>query len=96
MDEATAALQRAVDAGELPRGLNPPAAMHVLWGALVGPSVLALCDRLAPGEDRDRLASDVLDAVIAGLQAGCPTTFSPRDCAGDQPGVTPIGAPHEA
>lgn len=80
MADAAAGLQRAVDAGQLPAGLNPVAAMHVLWGALVGPSVLALCQRLGPGEDRDLLARDVLDAVITGLQHGSSVTFVPHEC----------------
>ena len=96
MTDAAAGLQRAVDSGELPRTLNPIAAMHVLWAALVGPSVLALCERLAPDEDRDLLARDVLEAVIAGLQTGCPITFNPRECHGDQAGVAPVGVRNES
>jgi AcrR family transcriptional regulator len=95
MADAANGLQRAVDAGELPATLNPIAAMHVLWAALVGPSVLALCERLAPDEDRDLLAHDVLEAVIAGLRTGCPITFNPRECHGDQVGVAPVGARNE-
>jgi AcrR family transcriptional regulator len=96
MADAADGLQRAVDSGELPRTLNPIAAMHVLWAALVGPSVLALCERLAPDEDRDLLARDVLEAVIAGLQTGCPITFNPRECHGDQAGVAPVGVRNES
>jgi AcrR family transcriptional regulator len=81
MDAATR-LQHAIESGELPVSTNPAAAMHVIWGALVGPSVVGLCQRLAPGEDRDLLARDVLEAVIAGLKSGCPTTFNPRECIG--------------
>jgi AcrR family transcriptional regulator len=83
MADATTRLRKAVEAGELPSTLNPEAAMHVIWGALIGPAVVGLCERLAPGEDRDLLARDVLEAVIAGLRSGCPTTFNPRVCIGD-------------
>jgi AcrR family transcriptional regulator len=94
MADAAAGLQQAIDAGELPAMLNPIAAMHVLWAALVGPSVLALCERLAPDEDRDLLARDVLEAVIAGLRSGCAITFNPRECHGEAAGVLPSGVPH--
>jgi len=70
MADASSWLQRAIDAGQLPASVHPRAAMHVLWGALMGPSVLALCHRLSPGDGRDLLARDVLEAVITGLQAG--------------------------
>jgi AcrR family transcriptional regulator len=96
MADAASGLQRAVDAGELPPTLNPIAAMHVLWAALVGPSVLALCERLAPDEDRDLLAGDVLDAVIAGLRSGCSITFNPRECHADPAGAAAVGVPHES
>jgi AcrR family transcriptional regulator len=96
MADAAAGLQRAVDAGQLPRALNPVAAMHVLWGALMGPSVLGLCQRLAPDEDRDLLARDVLDAVIAGMQAGSPIRFLPHECPLDEVLSRPLGVPNEA
>ena len=97
MTDAAEAIQRAVASGELPPTVNAIAAMHVIWGALLGPSVIGLCQRLAPGEDKDLLARDVLESVIAGLRAGCPTTFTPHECVCDQPGaVAPAGAPvHE-
>jgi AcrR family transcriptional regulator len=95
MAEATAWLQRAIEAGQLPPSINPLGAVHVLWGALMGPSVLALCQRLAPGEERDRLASDVLEAVITGLRAGSPTTFDTGDCPVTQPVVVPAGVGHD-
>lgn len=91
-------LQRAIDAGELPGHVNPAAAIHIIWAALVGAGVIGLCDRLSPGEDRDQLARDVLNAVIAGLQAGSPTTFVPVPNCPAQPGVpAPSGVPsHES
>ncbi len=94
LGDATEGLQRAVDAGQLPPTVNPCAAMHVLWGALVGPSVLGLCQRLAPGEDADQLARDVLESVVAGLKSGCAITFNPRECFVENPGASvPVGVP---
>ena len=72
-----ARIQRAIDAGRLPVGLNPQVALHVLWAALTGPAVLGCTCRLAPGEDCDALARDVLDTTIAGLAAGASLTFVP-------------------
>ncbi|MCC7032396.1 MAG: TetR/AcrR family transcriptional regulator [Acidobacteria bacterium] len=96
LTNATEGLQRAVDAGELPPAVNPCAAMHVLWGALVGPSVLRLCQRLAPGEDADLLARDVLDSILTGLESGHPLTFHPRECCADGPVASAVGVPvHE-
>jgi hypothetical protein len=37
--------------------------------------VVGIRHRLASGEDYDALARDVLNATIAGLQSGIPTTF---------------------
>lgn len=75
LKNAIAQIQKAIDAGAFPNTLNPNAAMHMLWAALVGPAVIGVRHRLASGEDYDALARDVLDAVIAGLQAGVITTF---------------------
>jgi AcrR family transcriptional regulator len=92
LGRAVAALQRATDAGHFPRDMNPHVAMHVLWGALVGPSVIGNCQRLAPGEDGDALARDVLETTLAGLQSGVSLTFVPCECAGDHAGAVPVGA----
>ncbi len=65
-------IQRSIDAGRFPATLNPEVALHVLWAALTGPAVLGCTCRLAPGEDCDALARDVLDTTLAGLAAGTP------------------------
>jgi hypothetical protein len=52
-------------------------AMHVFWAALMGPSVLGLGGRMPPDEDVDALARDVIEATLAGLQAGIRPTFIP-------------------
>jgi len=91
---AAGCIQKAIDAGGFPATLNPHVAMHVLWAALIGPSVLTIRHRLAPGEDYDALARDVLNTTIAGLQTGVQTTFIPGECV-DQAvaGIpVPVGA----
>jgi AcrR family transcriptional regulator len=73
-------IRRCIDAGVFPPATDPEVAMHVLWGALTGPAVIGRhgtgC-RLAPGENPDALARDVLEVTLAGLRAGCRTTFVP-------------------
>jgi AcrR family transcriptional regulator len=70
-------IQRCIETGIFPAGTNAEVAMHVLWGALTGPAVIGSGCRLAPGEDPDALARDVLELMIAGLKAGSATTFRP-------------------
>jgi AcrR family transcriptional regulator len=65
-----AELERGVAARVFPETLKPTVAMRVLTAGMIGIAALKLSDRLAPGEDADRLASDVLDTAIAGLRAG--------------------------
>lgn len=74
---AAGRIQRCIDAGVFPTGTNPEIAMHLIWGALTGPSVIGSGCRLAPGEDADALARDVLELVLSGLRAGSPMTFVP-------------------
>jgi AcrR family transcriptional regulator len=75
---AQARIQRCIDAGLFPPHTDAEVAMHLLWGALTGPAVIGSGCRLAPGEDPDALARDVLELVIAGLKSGtAPTTFVP-------------------
>jgi AcrR family transcriptional regulator len=77
MEFVEAQVQAVIDAGDLPADLNACVAMHVLWAALMGPCVLGLGGRMAPGEDVSALARDVLDAALAGLQTGTHPTFIP-------------------
>ena len=47
---------------------------------------MALGHRLAPGEEPDRLAHDVIEMLVAGLRSGVPTTFvaSAGPCCGEE------------
>lgn len=77
METATTEIQRAIDTGELPGSVRPRAAVSLLWGAMLGPAVIQLGQRLSPGEDGDLLARDILDTTLAGLAAGAPSSFIP-------------------
>jgi AcrR family transcriptional regulator len=90
--KAVSAIQKAIDAGAFPKTLNPNAAMHMLWASLLGPAVVGLRHRLASGEDYDALARDVLNATIAGLQAGVVTTFVSCKCPEEGIAGAPVPA----
>jgi AcrR family transcriptional regulator len=87
---AVDAIQKAIDAGAFPSTLSPNVAMHMLWAGLLGPAVVGIRHRLASGEDYDALARDVLNATIAGLQAGIPTTFVSCKCPGEGVVAAPV------
>jgi AcrR family transcriptional regulator len=70
-------IQRCVDAGIFAPTIDAIVAMHLVWGALTGPAVIGSGCRLAPGEDPDALARDVLELAIAGLRTGSRMTFVP-------------------
>jgi AcrR family transcriptional regulator len=70
-------LERCIDAGIFHPSTNAEVAMHLIWGALTGPAVIGSGCRLAPGEDPDALARDILELTLAGFRAGCATTFVP-------------------
>lgn len=80
IQDACAMLQRGVDAGVFPAATDAHVAFHILWAAVHGPATASLCERLAPDEDPDALARDTLEAAIAGLRAGIPTSFTPSPC----------------
>jgi AcrR family transcriptional regulator len=65
-----AELERCVQANVFPATVKPSVALRVLTAGMLGVAALKLSDRLAPDEDADLLASDVLDTTIAGLRAG--------------------------
>jgi AcrR family transcriptional regulator len=75
-----AAVRALVDRGIFKSSVEPCAALHVLWAALIGPAALALAGRLGPGESPDALARDILESVLAGFQAGVSTTFNALEC----------------
>jgi AcrR family transcriptional regulator len=75
-EEVAALVQRCIDTGAFPGAVEPRAAFRVLGAALAGAASAGLCRRLAPGEDPDRLAHDVIELMIAGFRAGVPTTFA--------------------
>ena len=60
----------------LPGVDSPGAVFRLLWTAAYGVAVFQLSHRLAPGEDSDALAHDLLDATIAGLRHGIDLHFS--------------------
>jgi hypothetical protein len=65
-----------MDEGIFPRVEAPGAVFRLLWTAAYGVAVFRLSHRLAPGEDSDALAQDLLDATIAGLRHGIDLRFS--------------------
>ena len=92
LTNAVTAIQTAIDAGVFPKTLSPNAAMHMLWASLIGPAIVGLRHRLASGEDYDALARDVLNATIAGLQAGVQTTFVSCKCPEEGIAGAPVPA----
>src|SRR5438309_2198357 len=65
-------VQDCIDAKLFPASVNPSVGVRVLTMGILGVSVMRLSDRLGPTENADDLARDVLDVLIAGLQAGVP------------------------
>ena len=92
LTNAVTAIQTAIDAGQLPKTVSPNAAMHMLWASLIGPAVIGIRHRLSSGEDYDALARDVLNATIAGLQAGIASTFVSCKCPEEGIAGAPVPA----
>ena len=63
-------IQGCIESGVFPGNLEPAAAMRALGSGLLGVAVTRVSDRLAPGEDPDKMASNILDLTLAGLKAG--------------------------
>jgi AcrR family transcriptional regulator len=77
---AEADIAACIERGQFSRGLNPAAALHILWVAMLGPATIGLGRRLAPGEDPDALAHDILESTLAGFTTNIGTTFVASDC----------------
>lgn len=78
---AEADVRACIERGQFSRGLDPAAALHVLWAGVLGAASVGLAQRLAPGEDPDALAHDVLESLLAGFTTSIGTTFVAADCA---------------
>jgi AcrR family transcriptional regulator len=69
-------IQQCIEEGLFPGVESAGAVFRLLWTAAYGVAVFRISHRLAPGEDSDALAHDLLDAVIAGLRQGVELQFS--------------------
>ena len=78
---AEADIRACVDRGTFSGALNPAAALHVLWVGMLGAATIGLAQRLAPGEDPDALAHDLLESLLAGFTTNVRTTFVASECA---------------
>jgi AcrR family transcriptional regulator len=74
-------IQACIDRGQFSKTLNPAAAMHVLWVGMLGAATIGLAQRLAPGEDPDALAHDVVESLLAGFTTDVQTRFVASECA---------------
>lgn len=78
---AEADIDACIQRGDFAAGLNPAAALHVLWVGMLGAATIGLAQRLAPGENPDALAHDLLESVLAGFGTkNIRTTFVASDC----------------
>jgi len=68
-------IQRCLDAGLFPGADSPASVFRILTTAMYGVAVFRLSHRLAPGENADALAEDLLDATLAGLRSGIHVRF---------------------
>ena len=62
-------IQCCIDAGALPSHRDAHTVFRLLTMGLLGAAMLRLSDRLAPEENPDSLACQVLDVTLRGLQA---------------------------
>jgi AcrR family transcriptional regulator len=77
---AEADVRACIERGEFSSALNPAAALHVLWVGMLGGAAIGLAQRLAPGEDPDALAHDLLTSLLAGFTTNVRTTFVASEC----------------
>ena len=69
-------IQQCIDDGLFPRADSSGSVFRILSTAMYGVAVFRLSHRLAPNEDADALAHDLLETTLAGLQAGTDFQFS--------------------
>ncbi len=69
-------VQQCIDDGLFPGAEAPGTIFRILLTAAYGAAVFRLSHRLAPSEDADALAHDLLDCALAGLQRGVDLRFA--------------------
>ena len=69
-------IQQCMDDGVFPGVDAPGTVFRILLTAAYGAASFRLSQRLAPGEDTDALAHDLLDCVLVGLQRGVDLHYS--------------------
>src|SRR4029434_1994705 len=77
---AEADITACIERGEFAAGLEPAAALHVLWVGMLGAATITLAQRLAPGENPDELTHDLLETLLAGFTTPVRTTFVASEC----------------
>jgi AcrR family transcriptional regulator len=85
----SALIQKAAEAGQLPKDIDPHIVFRILSTAVLGAAVVQLCNRLAPGEDAEALARDTLEAALTGLRTGFEIKSRPTLSSCDGPSVRP-------
>jgi len=68
-------IQKCLDEGLFPGADSAASIFRLLSTAMYGAAVFRLSHRLAPGENADALAEDLLDATLAGLRSGIHVRF---------------------
>lgn len=92
---AEADIRACVERKQFSAKLDPAAALHVLWVGMVGVAIIGLAQRLAPGEDPDALAHDLLDTMLAGFSTSLATTFVASECAFHAPDAVATKDAHD-
>ena len=67
--EVIAEIEKCMASGALPASIDATAAMRALGAGILGVAVMQVSDRLAPGEDADKMAANVLELTLAGLKS---------------------------
>ena len=68
--QIAAEIEACIASADLPATTKPGVAVRMLTAGVLGIAVMRLSERLAPGEDADALAADVIDVTLAGLRGG--------------------------
>jgi AcrR family transcriptional regulator len=92
---AEADIHACIERGLFSRDLNPAAALHVLWVGVLGAATIGLAERLAPGEDPDALARDLIESLLAGFTTAVRSTFVASPCAFHTPDGVPAPVGHK-